>query len=69
MATFAKSFGREDEKTPLYDLNEFTLHTYKSLFDQENNERKMKKSKVPLAFKEPTGLFVDGDVFDGLVSF
>ena len=50
-------------------MDEFLVHTYKSLFDQENTERKLKKGKgeVPLAFKEPSGLFVDSDVFQDIV--
>ena len=50
-------------------MDEFLVHTYKSLFDQENTERKLKKGKgqVPLAFKEPSGLFTENDIFHGIV--
>jgi hypothetical protein len=48
-------------------MDQFLLHTYKSLFEQEkkrgNNKR---KEKVPLTFHKPKSLFVVGDFFDGI---
>ena len=68
MASFARVVGTESDKTPLYDLDDFLVHTYKSLFDTETNEKKLKKSQVPLAFKEPSGLFTENDIFQELLS-
>jgi hypothetical protein len=57
----------EDEKVLYHDMDQFLLHTYKSLFEQEkkrgNNKR---KEKVPLTFHKPKSLFVVGDFFDGI---
>ena len=74
VSSLAKTVGKEDNKTPLYDLNEFVSLTYKSLFDQELNEKKLAKksasSKVtPLAFHEPTSLFPEEDIFSDLIKF
>mmetsp|Transcript_3642 Transcript_3642/g.5025 ORF Transcript_3642/g.5025 Transcript_3642/m.5025 type:complete len:665 (-) Transcript_3642:104-2098(-) len=64
VSTMAKSVGREDPtKTPMHNLEEFLLHTYKSLFDTERKREKNKKIQVPLTFHEPKGLFVAEDVF------
>jgi U3 small nucleolar RNA-associated protein 19 len=68
----AKECGKEDEKTLLHDLDGFLLHTYKSLFEQERKREMTKKrsgSTVPLTFKEPKGLFVKEDIFDGIADF
>lgn len=35
ISALAKSCGTEDDKTPLYDMEDFMAHTYKSLFEQE----------------------------------
>ena len=36
VSTLAKSVGTEDDKTtPMYDMEDFIVHTYKSLFEQE----------------------------------
>ena len=36
VATLAGSVGTEDDKTtPMYDMEDFMAHTYKSLFEQE----------------------------------
>merc|ERR1712100_922950 len=52
VATLAKSIGREEEeKSPLYSIEEFANHTYASLFDQE---KKKKNTKTALTFKKPS---------------
>lgn len=76
ISTLAKSIGTEDDKTtPMYDMEDFMVHTYKSLFEQEKkrlgggsgtanigvNNRK-KRGKVSLTFVEPEGLFAKNDV-------
>jgi Protein involved in the nuclear export of pre-ribosomes len=70
VSSMAKGCGVEDEKVLLHDLDQFLLHTYKSLFEQEkkrgNNKR---KEKVPLTFQRPKSLFVAGDFFDGIFDF
>jgi U3 small nucleolar RNA-associated protein 19 len=36
ISTLAKSVGTEDDKTtPMHDMEDFMVHTYKSLFEQE----------------------------------
>ena len=67
----AKGCGMEDDKTTLYhDMDQFLVHTYKSLFEQErkrgNNKR---KSKIPLTFHKPKGLFAEGDIFENIFDF
>ena len=72
VSSMAKACGTEDEKTVLHDLDAFLLHTYKSLFDQERkslSNGNNRKRKTPLAFKEPSSLFVEGDIFDGIFKF
>jgi U3 small nucleolar RNA-associated protein 19 len=62
----------------MYDMEDFMVHTYKSLFEQEKKRiagesvgkgevdgGKRKKSRVSLTFVEPKGLFCEGDVFSG----
>ncbi|GKY94697.1 hypothetical protein MPSEU_000435200 [Mayamaea pseudoterrestris] len=68
VVTLAKSFGRAEElKAPLYNLtDDFLGYTYKSLFDQER--KRPRKGKAPLAFKEPTSLFTNDDVFSGILA-
>lgn len=65
VVTLAKSIGTEAEsKVPLHNmLDDFSTHTYKTLFDQERK----KKSKTALAFQEPPSLFTDKDVFCGIL--
>lgn len=64
IATLAKSIGRaEEDKAPLYNVAEFSNHTYASLFDQE----KKKKTKTALTFKKPASLFTDDDIFSGCI--
>lgn len=78
IATLAKSVGTEDETTPMHDVeNEFSVHTYKSLFEQERKRafgggaaggdkgKKKKRRKVALTFAEPRGLFSEDDIFGG----
>jgi len=71
VAALARECGKEDDKHMMHDLDKFLLHTYKSLFDQERKREKSKKNKgsVPLTFQEPEGIFVKGDVFDGIFAF
>lgn len=39
ISTLAKSIGTENDKTtPLYDMEDFLVHTYKSLFEQEKKK-------------------------------
>ena len=66
VATLAKSIGRvEEDKAPLYNVEEFTNHTYASLFDQE----KKKKTKTTLTFKKPASLFTADDImFDSILN-
>jgi U3 small nucleolar RNA-associated protein 19 len=70
VSSMAKGCGMEDSKTLYHDLDQFLVHTYKSLFDQErqrgNNKRKI---KIPLTFHKPKGLFTEGDIFDGIFDF
>ncbi|KAL3922956.1 MAG: hypothetical protein SGILL_001927 [Bacillariaceae sp.] len=62
VATLAKSIGRQEEdKTPMHHMEDFSGHTYTSLFAQE----KKKKKKTALTFKKPDSLFTDDDVFAG----
>jgi len=64
VATLAKSIGRlEEDKAPMYNIEEFANHTYASLFEQE----KKKKTKTALTFKKPSALFTDDDIFSGCV--
>lgn len=35
VSALASSCGTEDDKTPMYDMEDFMEHTYKSLFEQE----------------------------------
>ena len=64
--TLARSCGIETEQTLMHNLEEFLLHTYKSLFEQERKREKKKGNLIPLTFKSPAGLFVTDDVFDGI---
>jgi len=83
VSALAKTCGTEDNKTPPYNLDEFLLHTYKSLFEEErrwggggggggienNTSKKKRKSRsVALAFHEPKTLFQEGDAFSGWLS-
>lgn len=57
------------KKTPMHDMDEFLLHTYKSLFETERKRIDQKKRRaVPLTFEKPKSLFTDGDVFAGILS-
>ena len=64
VAALAKVCGQEDEKSTLHDIDEFLLHTYKSLFEQESKRR---TKKTPLTFKEPKSLFLENDVFSNIL--
>jgi U3 small nucleolar RNA-associated protein 19 len=64
IATLAQSVGR-DLDAPLHDVRgAFLGHTYKSLSEQERK----RKRKAPLTFSKPSALFVDSDVFAGMLS-
>lgn len=70
VSSMAKGCGMEDSKMLMHNLDEFLLHTYKSLFEQERKRAGNKrKSKVPLTFHEPKCLFKENDVFDGIFDF
>lgn len=67
VASLAKSIGSPAEaKAPPHNIEEFSSHTYKSLFDQE---RKKRSTKTPLAFKDPGPLFKKDDIFGGMISW
>jgi U3 small nucleolar RNA-associated protein 19 len=69
VSALASSVGTENEKTPMYDMDEFLLHTYKSLFETERKRINQKKRMaVPLTFEKPKSLFTDNDIFAGLLS-
>jgi U3 small nucleolar RNA-associated protein 19 len=62
--TLAKSIGHDAEfKAPMHNMDDFSSHTYKSLFDQERK----KKTKTAVTFKEPKSLFSNEDVFAGIL--
>ena len=78
VSALANSCGKEEDTTPMYDLEDFMMYTYKSLFEQEKKRiggvledgehgggKKRKRSRVSLTFVEPKGLFGEGDVFYG----
>ena len=65
VSTMAMSIGQEEG--PLHDMTDFLSHTYKSLFDQERKRLDKKRKKVPLAFHKPKTLFVENDVFGGIL--
>jgi U3 small nucleolar RNA-associated protein 19 len=64
VATMAKVCGTEGDNTLMYDMDDFVQHSYKNLFEQEKS--RVGKRSAPLAFKEPHGLFQQGDIFDGI---
>ena len=83
ISTLAKSVGTEDDKTtPMHDMEDFMVHTYKSLFEQEKkrlggggsssgtsgggNKKRGGGTKVSLTFVKPEGLFTKDDVFAGM---
>lgn len=73
VATVAKAVGTEDDKTtPMYDMEDFMAHTYKSLFEQEKKrlsdaKANKKKARVSLTFTEPDALFTKDDVFGDFI--
>lgn len=76
VAALAKACGTEDpSKTPLHNMNDFLVHTYQSLFEQETKRRLgggvkgTRTRTTPVTFKEPDGVFVNGDVFSGIISW
>jgi len=66
IAALAGVIGQEDDTTPLRDMEDFLAHSHTSIFDAET-KRGNAKRRAPLAFKKPDGLFVEGDVFCGLL--
>jgi hypothetical protein len=72
----AQSVGNSEElKAPLYALDDFLSITYSTLFVQERNrkvgKRKHEKSasaSTALTFQKPVGLFVESDLFAGILS-
>lgn len=67
VSTLAKSIGtKEESKAPPHIIEEFSNHTFKSLFDQE---RKKRTQKTALTFQEPQAVFTENDVFAGILSF
>jgi U3 small nucleolar RNA-associated protein 19 len=67
ISTLAKSIGtKEESKAPPHIIEEFSNHTFKSLFDQE---RKKRTQKTALTFQEPQAVFTENDVFAGILSF
>ena len=74
VAGLAKSVGTESDTTPLHDMDEFLLHTYKSLFETERkrmadpNKSKQRQKAVPVTFEKPKGLFTSEDVFACILS-
>lgn len=73
VATLAKACGREDDKLPMHNMDDFLLHTYKSLFELEQKRRSSLThkgaggKKIPITFREPKGLFVEGDIFSNIL--
>jgi U3 small nucleolar RNA-associated protein 19 len=65
VVTMAKSIGLDEEsQMPLHDMQDFSHHTYKSLFDQE---RKNRNTKTAVTFKAPKALFTEEDVFSNIL--
>ena len=69
VVTLAQSIGREDElQTPQHKLDDFLGLSYSSLFEQERQKRKRRNAKTPLTFQQPGSLFVQDDVFAGILA-
>ena len=68
VATLAKSIGTPQEaKAPLHNIEDFSSHTYESLFEQERRKR---TKTTPVTFQKPEGLFpAEGGLFSGIVQF
>lgn len=72
VVALAKSVGAESDQTPYHNMNDFLMHTYKSLFDTERKHgdaQKKKRKAVPLAFTKPKRLFSESDVFCDVFAF
>jgi U3 small nucleolar RNA-associated protein 19 len=71
VSALAKVCGKEDALTLPYDMDDFLLHTYKSLFEEESHQKKQQQNKkrkaVPLTFVEPDKLFPVGDALHGII--
>lgn len=69
VSSMAKSCGMEDDQTPYHNLDNFLVHTYKSLFELERKRGGKKLKNVPLTFQPPSGLFSKDDIFHGLIDW
>merc|ERR1712062_29262 len=77
VSILAESVGLEDESMPMYDLNIFLFHTYKGLFESERKKGLKKRKQqnetydeiMSLAFQKSKGLFIRGDIFNGVFDF
>lgn len=68
VVTLAAAVGSpEQEKAPMFDLEDFYAQSYHNLLEQER-KRQRKTKKTPLTFRPPeAGLFGPDDVFAGLL--
>lgn len=65
VCTLAKSIGSlQESKSPLYNMDEFSSYTYKSLFEMDRK----KKTKTALTFAEPASLFTEDDMFSNFLA-
>jgi hypothetical protein len=73
VSALAKACGKEDYSSLPYDMEDFLIHTYKSLFEEESNRLAVasssnkKRKAVPLTFVEPTMLIPEGDVLNEIL--
>lgn len=74
VSALAKVCGKEDSMTTLpYDMEDFLLHTYKSLFEEELSQQSKKqqgkkRKAVSLTFVEPDTLFPEGDALHDILN-
>lgn len=74
VSALAKACGKEDSMTTLpYDMEDFLLHTYKSLFEEElsqqlKKQQGKKRKAVSLTFVEPDTLFPEGDALHDILN-
>jgi len=52
IAALAGVVGREDDTTPLHDMEDFLAHSHTSIFNAETKRRNTKRRAL-LAFKKP----------------
>jgi hypothetical protein len=73
VSALAKACGKEDYSSLPYDMEDFLIHTYKSLFEEESNKLAVvpssnkKRKAVPLTFVEPTMLIPEGDLLNEIL--